>query len=214
MNFDAPKNLTLVREFHQVFGHPAPAFPTDLSPETLELRMKLVDEEADEMAEAWNAGNLVEVADAVIDSLYVTYGWVVCLGMVDSFEEDAVPRLTEVVLPTLEVDHSIKLLLSSLHSCRATLRQLVSISTTQTALPQPRTAIRNSLERYSKLLYCLLVEIGLPADVLFEEVHASNMSKLGADGKPVYREDGKILKGPNFREPNLARIIYGEDHHA
>lgn len=41
----------------------------------------------------------------------------------------------------------------------------------------------------------------------FREVHRSNMSKLGADGKPVYREDGKVLKGPNFTPPDLARII-------
>ncbi|MEX0308150.1 MAG: hypothetical protein AB3N12_12270 [Ruegeria sp.] len=40
-----------------------------------------------------------------------------------------------------------------------------------------------------------------------EEVHASNMSKLGADGRPVLREDGKVLKGPDFRQPDLARIL-------
>ncbi len=39
------------------------------------------------------------------------------------------------------------------------------------------------------------------------EVHASNMSKLGADGRPVLREDGKVLKGPNFRRPDLARLL-------
>lgn len=40
-----------------------------------------------------------------------------------------------------------------------------------------------------------------------EEVHASNMSKLGADGRPVLREDGKVQKGPDFRRPDLARIL-------
>ena len=40
-----------------------------------------------------------------------------------------------------------------------------------------------------------------------EEVHASNMSKLGADGRPVLREDGKVLKGPDFRRPDLTRIL-------
>ncbi|WP_170331964.1 nucleoside triphosphate pyrophosphohydrolase family protein [Ruegeria arenilitoris] len=40
-----------------------------------------------------------------------------------------------------------------------------------------------------------------------KEVHASNMSKLGADGRPVLREDGKVLKGPDFRQPDLARIL-------
>jgi hypothetical protein len=42
----------------------------------------------------------------------------------------------------------------------------------------------------------------------FEEVHASNMSKIGVDGKPIYREDGKILKGPNYFKPNLTQFIH------
>lgn len=41
----------------------------------------------------------------------------------------------------------------------------------------------------------------------FEEVHASNMSKIGIDGKPIYREDGKILKGPYYFKPNLAKFL-------
>nr|DAY25810.1 MAG TPA: NTP-PPase-like protein [Caudoviricetes sp.] len=41
----------------------------------------------------------------------------------------------------------------------------------------------------------------------FEEVHKSNMSKLGLDGKPIYREDGKITKGPNFFPPNLKQFL-------
>lgn len=42
---------------------------------------------------------------------------------------------------------------------------------------------------------------------IFDEVHASNMSKLGEDGKPIYREDGKILKGPNYFEPDLKKFF-------
>lgn len=44
-------------------------------------------------------------------------------------------------------------------------------------------------------------------DAGFAEVHASNMSKLGEDGKPIYREDGKVLKGPNYFKPDLAKFI-------
>jgi predicted HAD superfamily Cof-like phosphohydrolase len=47
----------------------------------------------------------------------------------------------------------------------------------------------------------------LPA--LFDEVHSSNMSKLGENGKPMYREDGKVMKGPDYRKPNLKNIVYG-----
>jgi len=42
---------------------------------------------------------------------------------------------------------------------------------------------------------------------VFDEVHRSNMSKLGNDGKPIYREDGKVLKGPDYREPDLEKFI-------
>lgn len=45
------------------------------------------------------------------------------------------------------------------------------------------------------------------ADKLFDEVYRSNMSKLDEDGKPIYREDGKVLKGPNFFNPDLAKFL-------
>ena len=42
---------------------------------------------------------------------------------------------------------------------------------------------------------------------VFKEIQASNMSKLGADGKPIYREDGKVMKGPNYFKPNIKRAM-------
>jgi len=48
---------------------------------------------------------------------------------------------------------------------------------------------------------------GIDLDFTFQEVHSSNMSKLGEDGKPIYRSDGKVLKGPNYRPPNLQNIM-------
>jgi predicted HAD superfamily Cof-like phosphohydrolase len=49
--------------------------------------------------------------------------------------------------------------------------------------------------------------IGMPVDALLREVHRSNMSKLGEDGQPIYREDGKVLKGPDFSEPDIAGVL-------
>ena len=49
---------------------------------------------------------------------------------------------------------------------------------------------------------------GLDLDACFKEVHRSNMSKLDERGKPIYREDGKVLKGPDFTEPDLESMIY------
>lgn len=60
------------------------------------------------------------------------------------------------------------------------------------------------------LLYVTIgtaVSYGLDAEALVAEAHRSNMSKLGADGKPIYRADGKVLKGPDFFEPDFASVI-------
>lgn len=62
------------------------------------------------------------------------------------------------------------------------------------------------------MLYILcgtIIEHGMQHKIeeVFEEIQASNMSKLGADGKPVYREDGKVLKGPNYFKPDISKIL-------
>jgi predicted HAD superfamily Cof-like phosphohydrolase len=59
--------------------------------------------------------------------------------------------------------------------------------------------------------YGAALAFGMDADALFAEVHRSNMTKLDEDGKPVRRADGKILKGPNFEEPDLRKILFKED---
>lgn len=48
---------------------------------------------------------------------------------------------------------------------------------------------------------------GIDLDDCFDEVHRSNMTKLGEDGRPLYREDGKVMKGPNYREPDLGQFV-------
>jgi len=52
--------------------------------------------------------------------------------------------------------------------------------------------------------YGTAIAYGFDLDDVLEEVHKSNMTKVGDDGKPLYREDGKILKGPNYRPPDLS----------
>ena len=51
------------------------------------------------------------------------------------------------------------------------------------------------------------VAFGIDLDKCFQEVHRSNMSKLSEDGTPIYRDDGKILKGPNYFKPRIAEIL-------
>lgn len=51
---------------------------------------------------------------------------------------------------------------------------------------------------------------GIDLDDCFQEVHFSNMSKLGYDGNPIYRDDGKVMKGPRYYAPDLKEVIYGD----
>lgn len=66
------------------------------------------------------------------------------------------------------------------------------------------------LKEMADLQYVLsgmAVAFGLPLQVAFTRVHKSNMSKLGADGKPIYRDDGKVLKGPNYVPVDLEDLV-------
>lgn len=68
----------------------------------------------------------------------------------------------------------------------------------------------NLLKEMADVLYVtygLAVGLGLDVDQAFHRVHISNMSKLDNDGKPIYREDGKVLKGPNYKAPDLSDLV-------
>ena len=97
------------------------------STKTNKLRIDLIKEELEELTEAMQDENLLEVADALTDILYVTYG----------------------------AGHAF----------------------------------------------------GIDLDKCFEEVQNSNMSKLGKDGKPIYNEAGKVMKGPNYFKPDLSKYL-------
>jgi len=124
------KQLNHVEEFHDTFGIPNEYAPkATISNDLIDLRFKLMAEENEEYLEAAKNGDLVEVADALGDMMYILCGTILSHGMQHKIEE------------------------------------------------------------------------------VFEEIQRSNMSKLGEDGKPIYREDGKVLKGPNYFKPNIAKII-------
>lgn len=124
------KSLQAVQDFHKAFGLGIAVKPTArLSAETVQLRYGLMKEENEEYLEAAKAGDLLEIADALGDMLYILCGTIIEHGLQDKMAE------------------------------------------------------------------------------VFEEIQRSNMSKLGEDGKPVYREDGKVLKGPDYSPPNLEKIL-------
>tara|TARA_Y100001970_G_C13783554_1_gene626582 strand:+ start:34 stop:405 length:372 start_codon:yes stop_codon:yes gene_type:complete len=120
-------NFENVKKFMQIFGQEVrskASFPND---KIINLRLDLIREELLELEEAIEKKDIKEVADALTDILYVTYG----------------------------AGHAF----------------------------------------------------GINLDKCFEEVQNSNMSKLGADGKPIYNEHGKVMKGPSYFKPNLNKFV-------
>lgn len=70
--------------------------------------------------------------------------------------------------------------------------------------------IQDILDEAATLVSEVTQKLHIPLPLLlaaYERVHASNMSKLGEDGKPVYREDGKVTKGPNYQKPDLSPVV-------
>ena len=125
---DFETNFEKVENFMRAFGQDVKTQPELAEFNTAELRFELITEEVEELATAIDNDDIVEIADALTDILYVVYG----------------------------AGHAY----------------------------------------------------GIDLDECFSEVHRSNMSKLGEDGKPLYREDGKVLKGPDYFPPNLEEIIF------
>jgi len=71
------------------------------------------------------------------------------------------------------------------------------------------TEVADALGDMLYILCGTIIEHGMQHKIeeVFDEIQSSNMSKLGADGKPIYREDGKVLKGPNYFKPNIESIL-------
>ena len=69
------------------------------------------------------------------------------------------------------------------------------------------TEVADSLTDILYVTYGAGVAFGIDLDKCFDEVQKSNMSKLGADGKPIYNKDGKVMKGPKYFQPNLSKFL-------
>ena len=120
-------NFEKVGLFMKTFGQEVKTHPSLSSTKINDLRISLIEEELEELKQAIKDKNLSEVADALTDILYVTYG----------------------------AGHAF----------------------------------------------------GLNLDISFDEVQKSNMSKLGIDGKPIYNDQGKVMKGPDYFKPDLNKFV-------
>ena len=120
-------NFEKVKQFMLTFGQEVKTKASFSDEKTNQLRLDLITEELEELKNAMESKDLLEVADALTDILYVTYG----------------------------AGHAF----------------------------------------------------GINLDKCFDEVQNSNMSKLGADGKPIYNESGKVMKGPDYYKPDLSKFL-------
>ena len=120
-------NFEDVKKFMKTFGQKVVAKPQFPDEKTMRLRLDLIKEELNELEQAMKSKDLKEVADALTDILYVTYG----------------------------------------AGC----------------------------------------SYGIDLDKCFKEVQRANMSKLGEDGKPIYNDAGKVMKGPKYYKPDLSKFI-------
>lgn len=113
--------------------------------------------------------------------------------------------------PTLQSPDVIRLRMRLIREeyeeAMAELEQLLYVQTVE----QRDNGLKRLLKELSDLRYVVegaAVTFGLPIDAAYMEVHRSNMSKLGSDGRPIYREDGKVLKGPNYFDPDMTKFIH------
>ena len=81
---------------------------------------------------------------------------------------------------------------------------------------QDIVSIADALADLAYVVYGAALTYGIDLDACIAEVHRSNMTKAGVDGKPIFRADGKLLKGPNYTPPNLAAVLFpdGDDYGA
>lgn len=79
----------------------------------------------------------------------------------------------------------------------------------EACLDRNLVGVADALTDMQEILYGMFAEHGMLDlhNPLYDEVHRSNMSKLGSNGKPIYREDGKVMKGPNYHKPNIAKVL-------
>lgn len=85
---------------------------------------------------------------------------------------------------------------------------LSSLHNHGTPLPLDTVEAADALADLVYVIYGASLESSIPLDAVLAEVQRSNMSKLGEDGKPIYRPDGKVMKGPNFSQPDIRKVLF------
>ena len=194
-----------VAAFHDAFLTPNRLdSPGPLPADRVELRLGLIREEGiEELREAIDARNDIDIVDALIDTMYVSFGALVEMGF-----DAGSPA------PALEWRSTGEMLIDTAE------RAAEPIQSNYLQLAEVLRS-RNNMVRAINLLSEIICEAsdaltdaGIDPVPFFAEVQRANMSKLGADGRPIFSRgmqldgypEGKVLKGPGYSPPNLARI--------
>lgn len=102
--------------------------------------------------------------------------------------------------PTLDVGETVRALRQSL--MREELAEVCAAINRRDLIE-----VADGLADLLYVVYGTAITFGIDLDAVVREVHRSNMTKLGADGRPIYRADGKVMKGPGFEPPRIAEVL-------
>lgn len=196
-------SLAEVKEFHEAFGHPVAQEPILISPERFALRLTLIREELEETREAWEDADLVKYVDGLADLGVVTNGTILEFGGTTN-GVDPIPNIWDDGRDVPHMSSEDKF-----YSWHRTMERVIQVA--ERCYENGNVyGVLDALERISYATAAHAYYNDVPLLEINEAVHKANMSKLGLDGKPVYRKsDNKILKGPNFRPPeeDIKRIL-------
>lgn len=198
-----------VRLFHHAFGCAAPIEPGLMDDQTRFARAQLSGEEISELTWALAAGDLIECLDALADTEYVLNGTIVATAY-DLFHAPPVQRSASDGPPRIPQTDAVLIVVSTLYDGQSALCVALA-SNDPAAIAMIAGSMLVSLGHVWGMF-------GVPEalrQAILAEVHRSNMTKFDADGKPVVNEAGRVVKGPNFEEPNLLGVLkayYGEGY--
>lgn len=194
------KTRAFVEEFHTTYRAAISKKP-NLNTGFEELRLNLIVEEVLETLKAIMLNDNIEYIDGLGDMDYVIEGAAITFGLTLDVADEDIAAYAKKSVP--ELIGSLVLATNAL--CRI-LKDPGYISKTYHSY-----VVRKELELLKTLVWAIAHPdvSDIPLEKVIEAIHESNMSKLGEDGNPIFREDGKVLKGPNFFTPTarIAEII-------
>jgi predicted HAD superfamily Cof-like phosphohydrolase len=199
-------SMALVLEFQKLFDSVnIPNEPGIPNERTCLLRLQLITEELSELEHAFCARDLVEVLDALTDLQYVIDGTTIACGLIGSVSNRL--EMHGYYRNTTGMKDSPRYPVAPLASIGALNRALTRLS--EGFQIQDIFLVEAALVDLNQSLLRAYYHCGMVAvqEAAFREVHRSNMSKAGDDGKPVTDGAGRVVKGPNYSPPDLAQFL-------